>query len=150
MCVLDRGKVVGGLPDVVTIMEKKVSVEFTWLFVQLLIHNPHVVKENPGEKKIFFVVAIDPEFNMHRVWRPQTSGVMAEKWSRSWTWWQGTHTLPVGFVNLKCCRCVTKHSTSHTIHFIYKCYNHVALAGCIPVHFTIYAVMTGVSFSLHE
>lgn len=25
VCVLDRGKVVGGLPDVVTIMEKKVS-----------------------------------------------------------------------------------------------------------------------------
>lgn len=35
------------------------------------------------QKRIFFVVAVDAEFNMHRVWRPQTSGVLAEKWSRS-------------------------------------------------------------------
>lgn len=47
------------------------SIIHTWL------------KKTQEKKKIFFVVAVDPEFNMHRVWRPQTSGVMAEKWSRS-------------------------------------------------------------------
>lgn len=73
----------GGLPDVVTIMEKKVHVEFMWLFVESLIHIPFVVKKTD----FVVVVAVDAEFNMHSVWRPQTSGVMADKWSRSWTWW---------------------------------------------------------------
>lgn len=48
--------------------------------VESLIHFPNVVN---NQKSLFLVVAVDAEFDLHRVWRPQTSGVMAEKWSRS-------------------------------------------------------------------
>lgn len=37
------------------------------------------------------LLSADPQLNMYSLRRPQTSGVMAEKWSRGWTWRPGNY-----------------------------------------------------------
>lgn len=69
----------GGLPDVVTIMEKKVGVQVC----ETACFWSHFAN------RYFFMLSVDFEFNMYSVWRPQTSGVMAEERIGSRAWWSG-------------------------------------------------------------